>query len=313
MAKNTVADWDTTAGNNTDVGGVSLAEGSGGMRVPAVNNALREMMAQIKAGIGVSFQAYSASLTGVAAAWTTASTSGPASLAFAEDTDNGTNKITVTAPSSIASDISLTLPATAGTLMVSASYPTIVSLEGLSLAAGDILYATAADTVQRLAIGTASQVLQVNAGATAPEWTTLSTSPYVLHETLTTTSGTTQVSDDIPACTEILLEIDVLSFTAGVIMTLELSSTNGSSWGSAVNIAGSTGGAATTMSGVIRISNVASTVAAAKVAQSLLRFSSGAVAVTNALPDTDSAARVNAIRLAGGTFDAGTVRVKYLK
>jgi hypothetical protein len=36
--------------------------------------------------------------------------------------------------------------------------------------AGDILYATAADTITRLGIGTAGQVLTVNSGATAPEW-----------------------------------------------------------------------------------------------------------------------------------------------
>ena len=36
--------------------------------------------------------------------------------------------------------------------------------------AGDLLYGTAADTVARIGIGTAGQVLQVNSGATAPEW-----------------------------------------------------------------------------------------------------------------------------------------------
>jgi len=36
--------------------------------------------------------------------------------------------------------------------------------------AGDILYATAARTLARLGIGTAGQVLAVNAGATAPAW-----------------------------------------------------------------------------------------------------------------------------------------------
>ena len=37
-------------------------------------------------------------------------------------------------------------------------------------AAGDLLYGTANDTLGRLAIGTAGQVLKVNSGATAPEW-----------------------------------------------------------------------------------------------------------------------------------------------
>jgi len=37
-------------------------------------------------------------------------------------------------------------------------------------AAGDIIYATADNTVARLGIGTAGQILKVNSGATAPEW-----------------------------------------------------------------------------------------------------------------------------------------------
>lgn len=46
MIRSTVADWDSTAANNTDVGGIIIAE-----NCPAqnINNALREMMAQIKA------------------------------------------------------------------------------------------------------------------------------------------------------------------------------------------------------------------------------------------------------------------------
>lgn len=47
---------------------------------------------------------------------------------------------------------------------------TLTSLEALSLVAGDILYATAADTLINLAKGTALQQLRMNAGGTAPEW-----------------------------------------------------------------------------------------------------------------------------------------------
>jgi hypothetical protein len=60
---------------------------------------------------------------------------------------------------------------------------TLTSLSGLSLAAGDVLYATAADTVQRLSIGTAGQVLTVNSGATAPEWAAGVTTSAVLAAT----------------------------------------------------------------------------------------------------------------------------------
>ena len=56
-----------------------------------------------------------------------------------------------------------------------AGTPTLSTIEGLSLVAGDTLYATAADTLARLAKGTAAQVLTMNAGATAPEWQTVAT------------------------------------------------------------------------------------------------------------------------------------------
>lgn len=42
-----------------------------------------------------------------------------------------------------------------------------------STAAGDVLYMTSAKALARLGKGTASQVLQMNAGATAPQWATL--------------------------------------------------------------------------------------------------------------------------------------------
>ena len=59
--------------------------------------------------------------------------------------------------------------------VILAGTPTLSTIEGLSLVAGDTLYATAADTITRLAKGTAAQVLTMNAGATAPEWQSVST------------------------------------------------------------------------------------------------------------------------------------------
>lgn len=48
MAKNSVPEWDATAGNNTDVGGISIAEG---MARASVNNAMREIMSQVKKAV----------------------------------------------------------------------------------------------------------------------------------------------------------------------------------------------------------------------------------------------------------------------
>lgn len=50
------------------------------------------------------------SIPSLAIAWTPASASGSASLAFAEDTDNGTNKVTLKAPPALASDYNFVLP-----------------------------------------------------------------------------------------------------------------------------------------------------------------------------------------------------------
>ena len=52
----------------------------------------------------------------------------------------------------------------------------LTSLAGLTLAEADVLYAAAPDTLANLAKGTANQVLAMNAGATAPEWQTPSSS-----------------------------------------------------------------------------------------------------------------------------------------
>jgi hypothetical protein len=65
-----------------------------------------------------SFQPLDADLTTLASAFTTASASGAASLKFAEDTDNGSNTVTIQGPASAASDKTITLPDLTGTLMV---------------------------------------------------------------------------------------------------------------------------------------------------------------------------------------------------
>lgn len=45
MAKNKISEWSSTAANNTDVGGIDIAEGCA---PSGINNGIREMMAQIK-------------------------------------------------------------------------------------------------------------------------------------------------------------------------------------------------------------------------------------------------------------------------
>ena len=63
------------------------------------------------------FQPLSAALTDLSSRWTVASSSGPASLDFREDADNGTSRIRLIAPSSLSTDFTNTLPGADMTLI----------------------------------------------------------------------------------------------------------------------------------------------------------------------------------------------------
>jgi len=113
MAKNAVTDWDVTAANNTDVGGINIAE-----NCPAagINNALREMMKQIATWLSALFASAANLLAGTAAnkaltpasfknalAFQTLTASGGT---FTPDMANGVNfTITLTAASSTLANI----------------------------------------------------------------------------------------------------------------------------------------------------------------------------------------------------------------
>lgn len=74
-------------------------------------------------------------------------------------------------------------------------------------AAGDLIYATADNTVARLALGTAGQVLTVNSGATAPEWKAAAASGgMTLIGTYTANNTATSLAiTDIPATYKMLI------------------------------------------------------------------------------------------------------------
>jgi len=62
-----------------------------------------------------------------------------------------------------------------GTKDVFCTFPASKTMDMTLTTGGDILYASAANTPARLAKGTALQVLQMNSGASAPEWATAAT------------------------------------------------------------------------------------------------------------------------------------------
>ena len=58
----------------------------------------------------------------------------------------------------------------AGTKDVFCTFPAVKTMDMLLTTQGDMPYASAANIPQRLALGSAGQVLQVNSGGNAPEW-----------------------------------------------------------------------------------------------------------------------------------------------
>ena len=67
--------------------------------------------------------------------------------------------------------------------------------------AGDIVYATAANAMARLAIGAEGGKLGVNAGATAPEWMASPASDYIATQESTASTSFTDLASSGPAVT----------------------------------------------------------------------------------------------------------------
>ena len=106
------------------------------------------------------------------------------------------------------------------------------SLAGLSLAQGDVLYATAVDTLARLPKGTAGQVLQMNSGATAPEWVAASVGRVLLATKTASASASldfTEFNNAVYRRYEFELE-SILPATDNVALRMLTSTDGGSSY-----------------------------------------------------------------------------------
>jgi len=186
-----------------------------------------------------------------------------------------------------------------------------------SLTANNVLLGNGTSALQVVAPGTSGNVLTSN-GTT---WA--SSAPVIggmtLLGTLTTTSGTTQSLTGIAAgYLQFYIEVDGVSFASGSSqLTLALSSTNGAAYGTAQNVAPALGTAASTYQGPIVLYGGGTT---SQFTVAMSYVSTGAPPTAGATPTqtyiaigTNTAAVVNAMRFAGGTFDAGAIRIYGVK
>jgi hypothetical protein len=109
MPRAKISEFSTTAGDNTDIDGINIAEGCA---PSGINDAIRELMAQLK-----DFQSGAAgdNITVVGTLAAKGTSASGADLKLYEDTDNGTNYVGFMAPASIASNVQWTLPSADGT------------------------------------------------------------------------------------------------------------------------------------------------------------------------------------------------------
>ena len=143
MPKNSVDDWDTSSGNNTDIAGINIAEGCAPQNI---NDAIRTVMSQV-----ADWRDTLPTLAG------TETVSGSWVFTGSPDFSGAANKPT------IRTDLGLAI----GT-DVQAYDAALASLAGLSLSSGGLLYATAADTLAQLVAGTNGQFLSLASGV--PAW-----------------------------------------------------------------------------------------------------------------------------------------------
>jgi hypothetical protein len=128
MPKNKVSEWSATASNNTDIGGINIAEGCA---PSGINNAIRELMAQVR------------------------------DMQTGADSDGFTvgGAFTCSGAAVFSSTVSMSTPlgATNGGTGIS------------NFAAGDILYASATNTLAKLATAATTNSVLLS-GNTTPSW-----------------------------------------------------------------------------------------------------------------------------------------------
>lgn len=200
---------------------------------------------------------------------------------------------------------------------VQAQGPTLDTIEALTLVAGDILYATAADTVTRLAKGTSGQVLSI--GASAPAWISGATQIATSSPSGVATVSFTSIPQTYSALMIVVSGISISSATL-TTPTISYSVDNGGAYStatagtSALSLGSNLSSAATVQTTVHFIWNYSNT--GPKFTQSSAATNAAndaSTTATNMLWNSATAvsAGINALQAAtaNGTFDAGSITI----
>jgi hypothetical protein len=243
MAKNSVNDYSTTAGNNTDVQSINIDEG---MAPSNVNNAMREIMADLanafQGGVTVT-SVKAAALTGQTATFTAAyigtytAVSASRTITAGQGLSGGGD---LAADRSLALDVAnLTATATSAAGDYFPMYRTAAT-GTYKVLKSDLAGSTTAPGFVELATEAEAQSLTSTSVALTPASIATIGAPTLL-ETLTA-SGSVSTSGTLPACRAFLIVPSNVSGSVTSSLRLAVSADDGANWSGNVTISDSVGG-----------------------------------------------------------------------
>lgn len=326
MAKDKVSDWSSTPSNNTDVGGIDINEGCA---PSGINNAIREVMAQIKdmqsgldsdnftVGGNLSVTGTS-TLTGnvttsgtLAVTGLTTATGGVAGDIFAS---NGTSKVLENGTDG--TNATFTGAVTGNVTGTSSKATNIVGGNNTTLL-GSIPYQSNTDTTTLLSPNTTTTkryLSQTGTGTNgaAPVWDTI-TDAFTLLGTISTTSGTSASlsSLTLTGYRQIQFVLNGVSSTATVAsVMLRILDQNGTS---SLDVGEFSNSANNTMSGIMTLDLFTGVFVSSIFRANAGTPSSGSGQIFSGITTFSTSTTSFTFNISSTAFDAGSIRVYGIK
>lgn len=326
MAKDKVSDWSSTPSNNTDVGGIDINEGCA---PSGINNAIREVMAQIKdmqsgldsdnftVGGNLSVTGTSTLTGNVTASGTlavtglTTATGGVAGDIYAS---NGTSKVLENGTDG--TNATFTGAVTGNVTGTSSKATNIVGGNNTTLL-GSIPYQSNTDTTTLLSPNTTTTkryLSQTGTGTNgaAPVWDTI-TDAFTLLGTITTTSGTSASlsSLTLTGYRQIQFVFNGVSSTATVAgVMLRILDQNGTS---SLDVGEFSNNANNTMSGIMTLDLFTGVFVSSIFRANAGTPSSGSGQIFSGITTFSTSTTSFTFNISSTAFDAGSIRVYGIK